>query len=208
MRRLSSICAATIALGTVVFIGSPAFASKPPPNPTSCHLSATVSISPPLTAHGTLSVKGAVGTTKVQTTYSDCSNGSLSSNTLTITTKAAKDKNYASDGNNKKDFYLGLCASFASTSTTKSLGKAVKNLPVAGGVLKGAKASVASFDGEVGFVLGNGTVKGGTHSTASHAALIRAGLVNNANNSNLISGCKAGPVSTINIDPNTSTATL
>ena len=208
MRRLTSICAATIALGTVAFIGSPAFASKPPPNPTSCHLAATVSISPPLSAKGTLSVKGALGHTTVVTSFSGCSNGALANNTISIVTKAAKDKNYASDGNVKTDYYLGICSSFASTATTKSLGKAVKNLPVAGGVLKGAKAAAGTVDGEVGFIISHGTVKGGTHSTASHAALIQAGLVNNANNTNLITGCKAGPVNTINIDPSTSTATL
>ncbi len=187
---------------------SAASASKPPPNPTSCSLSASVSISPPLSAHGTLSVKGALGTTSVHVTYSSCSNGTPSAASISIVTKASKDKNWATDGNDKKSFYLGLCGSFASTSTTKSLGKAVKNLPVSGGKLSGAKAAAGSVGGETGFIISNGTVKGGTYPTASHAAIIKAGLVNDANNTNLITGCHSGPVSTIDIDPSTSTATL
>ena len=132
----------------------------------------------------------------------------MGANTITVITKAAKDKNWATDGNDKKTFYTGLCSSFASTSTTKGLGKAVKNLAVAGGELKGAKAAAGSVSGETGFIISHGTVKGGTFPTASHAALIKAGLVNDANNTNLIGGCHAGPVSTIHIDPATSSATL
>jgi hypothetical protein len=210
MRRriLTSVVAFALPIALIAGLSSAASAKKPPPNPTTCHLSASVTISPPLSVTGVVAPKGSIGTTTVNVTYSSCSNGTPGAATLSIQTKAAKDKNWATDGNQKKDDYLGLCGTFASTSTTKSLKKAVKNLPVSGGELKGAKAAAGTVGSEVGFIISHGTVKGGTYPTASHGALIEAGLVNDANNTNLIGGCKSGPVSTIDIDPSTSTATL
>jgi hypothetical protein len=210
MRRkiLMGVFALALPIGTMAGLTSSASATKAPPNPTTCHLAASVNISPPLSAHGTLSVKGATGTTTVHVTWSSCTNGGVGGNTIVIVTKAAKDKNWAADGNVKTDFYLGLCGGFASTTTTKSLGKAVKNLPVNGGKLAGAKAAAGAVGGETGFIISHGTVKGGTNPTASHAALIKAGLINDPNNSNLVTGCHTGPVSTIDIDPSTSTGTL
>jgi len=209
---LIGVVALAMPLATTVGLAGSASAAKPPPNPVNCSLSAVVTISPPLSATGVVAAKGSTGTTKVVVSYSSCTTSAghvpnLGDNTINITTNAAKDKNYKTDGNNKKLDYLGLCAAFASSSTTKSLGKAVKNLPVAGGILKGAKAAEGTVGAEVGFNI-VGTVKAGTYSTAKKAAGIHAGLVNDANNTNLINGCPSGPVSTIDIDPNNSTATL
>jgi hypothetical protein len=214
MRRKLIVGIAALALpaGTIAVSSPSAFAKKPPPNPVTCSFSATVSISPPLSVTGTASTKGALGTTTVHATYSGCrtAGGSVAgfTQTLTILSKAGKDKNWKTDGNSKKTFYRGLCGSFASTSTTKSLKKAVKNLPVQGGILKGAKASAGVVNGDVGFIINHGTVKGGLYPTASHAALIQAGLTNDSNNANLIGGCKGGPVDHIDIDSSVSNATL
>jgi len=214
MRRkiLMGVFAIALPIGTMAVLSPVASAGKAPPNPVTCKLAAAVTISPPLSAKGEVAAKGTEGTTTVHVTYSDCSDAAghvpnLGGNTLTILSPAAKDKNYKTDGNSKKLDYLGLCGAFASSSTTKDLGKAVKNLAVAGGILKGAKAAEGTVGTEVGFNIA-GTVKGGTYSTASKGASIAAGLVNNANNTNLINGCPSGPVSTINIDSSTSTAVL
>ena len=64
------------------------------------------------------------------------------SSQFSVTTAAAKDKGWASDGNGNTGYYLGLCGTFTS-SAAKDLGKAVKNLPVAGGKLTGAKATTS-----------------------------------------------------------------
>ena len=213
---LIGVVALAMPLATTVGLASAASAAKAPPNPETCHLSATVAISPPLSAKGVVAAKGSIGTTTVNVTYSSCvlaagASGAHAAAGLTshivIQTKAAKDKNYKTDGNSKKSDYLGLCAAFASSSTTKALGKAVKNLPIAGGTLKGAKAAEGTVGTEVGFNI-IGTAKLGSYPTASKGASIAAGLVNNANNTNLINGCTSGPVSTINIAPSTSTATV
>ncbi|HVA02887.1 MAG TPA: hypothetical protein VMU64_03990 [Acidimicrobiales bacterium] len=189
-----------------------AFAKKLPPNPVTCGFSATVVISPALSVKGVARPKGSLGTTSVSATYSNChtAKGPVAGFTqhIVIVSKAAKDKSWKTDGNSKKSFYLGLCSSFASTKTTKSLAKAVKNLPVAGGILKGSKATSGTVGADVGFLIYHGTVKGGAYPTAGHAATISAGLTNNANNTNLVSGCTSGPVNSIQIDSSVSTATL
>jgi hypothetical protein len=203
-----------VPLAMVAGLALPAGAAKAPPNPVTCHLSATVSISPPLTVKGVLSAKGQAGTTTVNGTLINChtSAGSVPniSLPLSISTPASiakKDAAAVSAGDNPKNYYLGLCGTFASTSTIKELKKAVKNLPIAGGVLKGAKPASGTVGTDVGFVISNGTVKGGTYPTASHGASIQAGLTNDANNTNLIGGCQSGPVSSIDIDSTQSTVT-
>ncbi|HVA02444.1 MAG TPA: hypothetical protein VMU64_01750 [Acidimicrobiales bacterium] len=210
-RMLLGVLALTIPLATVATLGQPAFAKKPPPNPVTCGFAATVTLTPALTAKGTPSSKGAEGTAAAHATYSGCTTATGSPGpfhqNITILFKAAKDKNWKSDGNSKKTFYLGLCGSFASTATVKDLAKAVKNLPFQGGVLKGAKAAEGTVGPDVGFTV-SGTVKGGTYPTASKSASIKAGLTNDANNSNLISGCQSGPVNHIDIDSSASTVTL
>jgi hypothetical protein len=219
MRRkiVAGVLALALPVGTIAATQSAAFAKKAPPNPETCHLSATVSISPPLSVKGVVAAKTAIGTTTVNVTYSSCTlapgaSGAVApagfTSHIVIQTKAGKDKNYKTDGNNKKLDYLGLCGAFASSSTTKDLGKAVKNLALpGGGSLKGAKAAEGTVGSEVGFNI-VGTAKVGSYPTASKGASIAAGLVNDANNTNLINGCPSGPVSTIDIDPSTSTATL
>jgi len=223
MRRkiLMGVFALALPIGTMAVFTPVASAAKVAPNPETCQVSATVTISPPLSATGVVAAKGSEGTTTVVTTYSHCTLDAGASGahaaagfsaTIHVISTAAKDKNYKTDGNNKKDDYLGLCAAFASSSTTKDLGKAIKNLSVEGGILKGAKAAEGTVGTEVGFNIVNGTVKGGDFPTASHGASIAAGLVDTgsegASNTNLVNGCTSGPVSTIYIDPNTSTATL
>jgi hypothetical protein len=214
-RILLGAVALAIPLATVSTFGGPAFAKKPPPNPVSCSLEATVTISPALTVAGQLSSKGQNGSTSVEGTLFNCTTaaGSVPNITLplSITTPASKpgsDSAAIAAGDNKKDYYLGLCGTFASSATIKDLKKAVKNLAFEGGVLKGAKPSEGTVGSDVGFNITNGTVKGGTYPTASHGASIAAGLTNDANNSNLISGCQSGPVSTIDIDSSVSNATL
>jgi len=213
MRRkiLMGVLALALPIGTMAALSPVASAHKAPPNPVSCHVSATVSISPALSVKGVLSSKGKTGTTTVHVTYSSCTTAtgpaSVAPKTLTILSAAAKDKAWKTDGNSKKGYYLGVCSAFASKTTAKSLGKAVKNMLVAGGTLKGAKAAEGTVGAEVGFNI-IGTVKGGTYPTASHGASIAAGLLNDANNTNLISGCPSGPVTTIDIDPANSTAVL
>ncbi len=81
----------------------------------------------------------------------------------------------------------------------------MKNLPFQGGELKGAKASRGTVGHDVKFIT-TGTVKGGPYPTTSKAVSLKAGLTNDVNDTNLISGRKAGPVSTIDIDPSASTA--
>ena len=97
---------------------------------------------------------------------------------------------------------------FTSSTTTGALTKAVKNLAFQGGTLKGAKASAGTVGADEGFIIGNGAVKGGTYPTAAHGASIKAGLTNDPNNSNLVTGCAGGAVTSIDIDPSVSTATL
>lgn len=209
---LLGVVALTLPLATMATFGQAAMAAKAPPNPINCSLSATVSISPALSVSGTPSAKGQFGTATVNGTLFNCSaaSGPVGNISVPILVNfpAAKDKNWQSDGNTKTGYYLGVCGSFASSATIKDLSKAVKNLPFQGGELKGVKASEGSVGADVGFILGNGTVKGGTYPTASHGASIQAGLTNDANNGNLISGCPAGPVDHIDIDSSASTATL
>jgi hypothetical protein len=229
MRRkiLMGVLALALPAGTVAFTQTMASAKAAPPNPVTCTLDAagaSVTISPPLSAAGTLSVKGGLGTTTITTTYSSCHDSAgpvanLASNTFVITSKAAKDKNYLTDGNgvaNKKSYYLGLCSAFSGTSTTKALAKGVKGLTVAGGILKGMKAIETAVGSDVGFVLSNGTVKGGTYPTASKAAAISAGLVGDnstqgQSNTSLVAGCTSPgytSISHIYVDSSQSTATL
>jgi len=226
MRRkiLMGVLALALPAGTVAFTQTVASAKPVPPNPVTCTLDAagaSVVISPPLSAAGTLSAKGDFGSTTITTTYSNCSDGAgpvanLPSNTFTILSKAAKDPSWATDGNNKKDFYLGLCGAFSGSSTTKALAKGVKNLNADGGVLKGMKAAETAVGSDVGFVLSGGTVKGGPYPTAKKAALIAAGLVgdNSAHgqsNTSLVNGCTTAPytsISNIYIDSSQSSATL
>jgi hypothetical protein len=212
-RILLGMAALAIPVATMASVGSPAFA-KPPPNPVSCGFGATVNIAPPLSVAGTLSVKGASGSATVHATYSGCHTATASvgpfTQTITIhfpASKPSKDQAAMNAGDNKKDYYLGLCGTFASSTTVKDLKKAVKNLGFQGGELKGPKASEGSVGADVGFVI-TGTVKGGTYPTASKAASLKAGLTNDANNSNLISGCQAGPVDHIDIDSSASSAVL
>ena len=212
---LMGMAALALPLTTVaVLTGPSAFAKKPPPNPVSCNLAATVNISPPLSVAGTPASKGEYGSAAVAITYSGCTTATGSagpfSQNINVLFPASKPKNDSAAlnaGDNKKDYYVGLCGEFASNTTIKDLKKAVKNMPFAGGQLKGAKPSEGSVGTEVGFVI-TGTVKNGTYPTASHAAVLKAGLTNDANNSNLISGCKAGPVNHIDIDSSNSSATL
>ncbi len=213
---LMGVLALALPAGTLAAFSPSAFATKPPPNPVHCTFSASVSISPALSVKGETSVKGATGTTVIDATYSGCTTASGAvpgfSQTLSIVTKSSKDANYKTDGNSKTGWYLGLCSGFTSAkgskATLKGLKKAVNNLPIAGGVLKGVKASEGSVGEDVGFIVNHGTVKGGSYPTATHAADIMAGLSNDANNSNLIGGCTAGPVNHIDIDPSASSATL
>ena len=212
---LMGMAALVLPISTVAVLGgTPAFAKKPPPNPVNCKLSASVTISPPLSVAGQPASKGTFGDAAVNITYNSCttSTGSVGPftqkiNVLFPASKPSKDQAAMNAGDNKKDYYLGLCGSFASSATIKDLKKAIKNQPFQGGEIKGPKPTEGTVGAEVGFVI-TATVKNGTYPTASHAAVIKAGLENDANNSNLISGCQAGPVSTIDIDPNSSTATL
>jgi hypothetical protein len=214
-RILLGVAALSIPLASMTAMGPAAFAKKPPPNPVSCSLEATVTLSPQLTVAGVLSSKGADGSASVSGTLFNCStasgpvgNISIPLNIVIPASKPGQDSAAINAGDNKKDYYLGLCGNFASSGTIKDLKKAVKNLAFAGGVLKGAKPSEGSVGSDVGFNIANGTVKGGTYPTASHAASISAGLTNDSNNSNLISGCQGGPVDHIDIDSSVSTATL
>lgn len=193
-----------ILVGTVGLTGGVASAKKAPPNPVTCTVSTTVTFSPPLSVAGTPSSKGATGSTNVNSTYT-C-NGSPVSSQFSVTTAAAKDKGWASDGNSKTGYYLGLCGTFTS-SAAKDLGKAVKNLPVAGGKLTGAKATTITNGTESGFGV-TGTVVGGTYPTAKNGASITAYLTNDNNNNNLLAGCTGGPVSGLDIDSATSSATI
>jgi hypothetical protein len=70
------------------------------------------------------------------------------------------------------------------------------------------KAGQGAVGSDVGFLLTNGTVKGGTYPTAAHGASILAGLTNDANNTNLLGGCTGGPVTNIDIDSAQSTVVL
>ncbi len=215
-KLLIGIASIAVPLASVAAFSPSAVAAKPPPNPISCHLEATVNISPALTVKGQLSTKGATGTTSVAGTLFNCKNASNQSVPnvsldLTIVTPAAKPgKNTAATnaGDNPKSYYLGICGSFSSTATIKDLKKAIKNLPIAGGELKGAKAAETTVGSDVGFAITNGTVKGGTYPTASHGASVGAGLTNDANNTNLIGGCQSGSVNHIDIDSSQSTATV
>ena len=171
-------------------------------------------ISPPLSVAGTPSVKGTSGIVTVHGTLSGCHTATASvgpfAENITIhfpSTKPTKDQAALNAGDNPKSYYLGLCGTFASSATIKDLKKAVNNLPFQGGALKGPKPSEGTVGSDVGFLI-SGTVKGGTYPTASKAASIKAGLTNDANNTNLISGCHTGPVSTIDIDSSASTAVL
>jgi len=212
---LMGMAALALPLTTVaVLTGPSAFAKKPPPNPVSCNLAATVNISPPLSVAGTPASKGEYGSAAVAITYSGCTTATGSagpfSQNINVLFPASKPKNDSAAlnaGDNKKDYYLGLCGSFASTGTIKDLKKAIKNQVFQGGIIKGPKASEGTVGSDVGFNI-TATVKGGTYPTASHAATIQAGLTNDANNSNLISGCQAGPVDHIDIDSSQSSATL
>ncbi|HUI04980.1 MAG TPA: hypothetical protein VLZ77_15680 [Acidimicrobiales bacterium] len=213
---LMGMAALALPIGTMAVLGGqPAFAKKPPPNPVHCNVAATVNISPPLSVAGQPAAKGTSGVASVAVTYSGCTTTSGASvgpfnghlNVYFKASKPTKDQAALNAGDNKKDYYVGLCGEFASSSTIKDLKKAVKNMPFAGGELKGAKPSEGTIGAEVGFII-NGTVKNGTYPTASHAASLKAGLTNDANNSNLISGCKAGPVNHIDIDSSNSSATL
>jgi hypothetical protein len=191
---------------TVVGFSGVASAAKVPPNPTTCKITAaTINISPPLTVLGVSDTNGATGTTTGSVTYGSCSNGTPAAANFTITTKASKDAAAPGDGN-AKGKYLGLCSSFSSATTIKSIGKSLKNFAVAGGVLKGPKASLLTSP-ELGFGI-NGTVKGGTNSTLSHGATINVFLANTPNNNNLEGGCHSGPVSHIDVDTSQSNATL
>ena len=213
---LMGVLALALPAGTLAAFSPSAFAAKPPPNPVNCTFSAAVSISPPLSVAGVVSAKGDLGTTVINATYSGCTTASGPvagfSQTLTISTKSSKDANYKTDGNSKTGWYLGLCSGFTSAkgskATLKGLKKAVNNLPVGGGLLKGSKASEGSIGADVGFIVNHGTVKGGSYPTATHAADIMAGLTNDANNTNLIGGCTAGPVDHIDIDSSSSSASL
>jgi hypothetical protein len=196
---------------TVVGFSGVASAAKAPPNPTTCKISAaTINISPALTPKGVADTTGATGTTTGSVTLSGCNHGTPSpaTSTFTVSTKAAKDTAAPGDGNVKGTKYLGLCAGFSSPTTVKSIGKSLKNLPLAGGTLKGAKAAFVTSP-EIGFSI-TGTVKGGTNSTASHGATITVFLANTANNTNLIAGgcSQAGGVNHIDVDTSTSTATV
>jgi hypothetical protein len=208
------IAALTVPLVTVASLGTPALAAKAPPNPVSCGLAATVNINPALSVAGELSSKGQFGVAAVSVTLNGCHDaaGAVGNMTVPINVEfpAAKPKNDSAAinaGDNPKDYYLGLCGAFASSATVKDLKKAVKNLPFAGGELKGPKASEGTVGTDVGFNL-SGTIKGGTYPTAKNGATIGAGLTNDANNTNLIGGCQGGPVSSIDIDSSQSSATL
>jgi hypothetical protein len=216
MRRkiLLGVTALALPATSLAFFPTASFATKAPPNPVSCGLSATANISGAgLTVAGTLSAKGQTQSTTVAATLNGCSNPAVNGTPLTITivtpaAKPGKDTAAIAAGDNKKSYYLGLCGNFASSGTIKDLKKAVKNLSFQGGILKGAKPSEGTVGPDVGFNITNGTVKGGTYPTASHGASIAAGLTNNSNNSNLIGGCQGGPVTHIDIDSSVSTATL
>ena len=208
------IAALTVPLVTVASLNTTAFAAKAPPNPVTCKLAATVNINPPLTVKGELSAKGQFGVAAVSATLTGCHDaaGAVANQTVPINVefpaaKPGSDSAAINAGDNKKDYYLGLCGAFASSATVKDLKKAVKNLPFQGGELKGPKASEGSVGTDVGFNL-SGTIKGGTYPTAKSGATIAAGLTNDANNTNLIGGCQAGSVSHIDIDSSQSTATL
>ncbi len=218
LRRKILLGAAALVMpvASLAVFQSAASATKAPPNPVSCKLAATADISGAgLSVKGTLSSKGVIQTTTVAATLSGCSIPAVNGTTLTINVQTAaakpsptKDPNAIAASDSKKSYYLGLCENFAQSSTTKALGKALKNFSFAGGTLKGAKATEGVVGGGVGFNVTNGTVKGGTYPTASHGATLSAGLTNSTNNSNLIDGCPHGPVTHIDIDSSVSTATL
>ena len=216
MRRKLMIGALALALpaGTMVFTQSSAFA-KAPPNPVSCKLSATVTFPlPGISVAGVLSTKGTMADTTITTTYSSCTTASgpvagmiQSVQIPAMASKPNKDPAALAAGDNPKSYYLGLCGGFGGSSTTKALGKALKNLPVAGGILKGPKATEGPVGGGLGFII-TGTVKGGSYPTVGHGETIMSALANTANNANLLAGCTSGNVTHIDIDPTQSTAVL
>lgn len=213
---LFAVAALALPVASLAAFQTPAFAKKAPPNPVTCALSATTSINDGgLSVTGTPSAKGAVQTTTVTATLSSCSIPAADGTVLSVGVETsaakpspAKDPKAIAAGDSKKSYYLGLCENFSQPTTTKALDKALKNLPFAGGALKGAKAAVGAVGTDVGFVITNGTVKGGTYPTAGHGASISVGLVTDANTTNLVTGCPDGPVTSLDIDPTVSTATL
>lgn len=215
MRRkiLMGAIALALPLATTVGLASAAGA-KPAPNPVTCNFSATVTFSTPLSVKGVLSSKGATSQTTINGTYSSCTTASGPvagmSQSVTINglaSKPNKDPAALAAGDDKKMYYLGLCGSFTSTTTTKALGKGLKNLPVAGGILKGPKAVQGVVGPDVGFIV-TATVKGGTYPTASKGASIMTGLLNDANNTNIVGGCTGGPANHLDVDASVSTAVL
>jgi len=201
-----------ILVGTVVLPGGSAFAKKAAPNPATCTISTSVTFSPSLSVTGTLSSKGATGATNVSSTYT-CTSATgpatvtSSFHVATVAAKPGKDTAAITAGDNPKDYYLGLCGTFTS-SAAKDLGKAVKNLAIAGGKLTGAKASSGAVGSDPeGFIV-TGTVVGGTYPTAKNGADIKAGLTNDANNTNVIGGCQSGPASQLDIDSSQSSAVI
>ena len=211
LAKLVVSVAAPVALVGAVAMPGVASAKAATPNPTTCTLSATVTFSTDLSVAGVDSSKGATSTTTDVTTLSDCTGGATpAGSTISIVSTASKpgkDKAAIAAGDSKTGYYLGLCGLF-SADAAKSLGKAVKNLKVAGGTLTGAKASEGAVGSDVGFIV-KGTVVGGTNPTAKNGAEIEAGLTQDANNTNVVSdGCSNGPASGLDIDSSQSTATV
>ena len=110
------IAALTVPLVTVASLNTTAFAAKAPPNPVSCKLSATVNINPPLTVKGEPSAKGQEGVAAVNVTLSSChdaagavANQTIPINVLFPASKPKSDTAATNAGDNKKDYYLGLC---------------------------------------------------------------------------------------------------
>jgi hypothetical protein len=98
-------------------------------------------------------------------------------------------------------------AASAARAPTKGLAKGLKNVPVAGGVLKGPKATEGAVGSGLGFTI-TATVKGGSYPTVGHGATIKTAQANTVNNANLLGGCKSGNVTHIDIDSSQSSAVL
>jgi hypothetical protein len=209
--KLALSIIAPVALVGALAMPGVASAKAAAPNPTTCTLSATVVFSTPLSVKGVVSAKGDTSTTTATTTLSDCTGGATpAGSTISIVSTASKpgkDSAAIAAGDSKTGYYLGLCGLF-SADAAKSLGKAVKNLAVAGGKLTGAKASEGAVGSDVGFIV-TGTVVGGPNPTAKNGASIMAGLTNDANNTNVTKdGCSNGPATGLDIDSSQSTATV
>jgi hypothetical protein len=197
MRRkiLMGVFAIALPFGTIAgFTSGSAFAGKVTGSgTTTCSFGGTISFNPPLTQNGTAGVKKEI--TTVAATLGSCSGGTPVGNATSVAVKPIKTK--TPKGQNG-----ATCSGFTANAST-----VVVKTKVNWAGEKPSKFNISNLSVIVNPVTGEAGFQGSFPVTGSYAGTGNVTVYLTPQSTNEIASCTS-PVSTLNIDPSTSSGAL